>query len=129
MTINYIKETCLYVKDLQRTKQFYEEILQLPLITFAVEQHVFFRAGSSVLLFFNAENTKTKNKLPPHFGQGQQHFAFETNAEDYEIWKTHLISKGIEIEQEVTWKQRYKSFYFRDPDLHLLEFVMPGMWE
>ena len=53
-----IKDTCLYIKDLERAREFYHEILELPLISYVEGKHIFFRAGSSVLLCFNPDDSK-----------------------------------------------------------------------
>lgn len=129
MQFRQIKETCLYVQDLDRTETFYQEKLGLPLISKVADRHVFFRAGSSVLLCFRAEATRQEETLPPHFAEGHQHIAFECEAETYEAWKQRLQAVGIPIEQEARWGERYRSLYFRDPDQHVLEIVEPGMWE
>lgn len=129
LQINQIKETCLYVHDLAKTKAFYHDKLQLPIIGFVENSHIFFRAGSSVLLCFIAENSKHKKQLPPHYGVGHLHFAFEVSDEQYAIWKSHLPTIGIPIIQEVSWKNNTKSFYFKDPDNHVGEIVMVGMWD
>lgn len=128
MKFRQIKETCLYVKDLGRTTHFYTTILELPVIGEVEGRHIFFRAGNSVLLCFNAEATKESKDLPPHFGQGQLHLAFECEANEYVRWKERLEQAGIIIEHEQNWPNARKSCYFRDPDQHLLEIVMPGMW-
>ncbi|MEZ4885463.1 MAG: VOC family protein [Chitinophagales bacterium] len=129
LTISSIKETCLYVANLEQTKVFYHEKLGLPLISFVPDRHVFFRAGSSVLLCFNPDDARQKTALPPHYGSGNLHFAFEVVAEQYEAWKEKIAGLGIVIEQEVVWRQGVKSFYFRDPDNHAVEIAMPGIWE
>jgi catechol 2,3-dioxygenase-like lactoylglutathione lyase family enzyme len=129
MKINKIKETCLYVKDLKATRQFYQERLGLEVIGEVEDRHVFFRAGSSVLLCFNAEATKLDKVLPPHFGSGQNHLAFEVNREEYEEWKKKMTIEDIKIIHEQEWKGGLQSFYFHDPDGHLLEIVQEGMWE
>ncbi len=126
--LTHIKESCLYVKDLASAKQFYGEILELPLISYVEGRHVFFRIGQDVLLLFNAAVTKLEEELPPHFGQGNQHIAFECPLEAYESWKQYLIEKGIEIEHEAKWGSNYRSFYFRDYEENVLEIVQPGMW-
>ncbi|MFN6946637.1 MAG: VOC family protein [Cytophagaceae bacterium] len=126
--IKQIKETCLYVKDLDRTQEFYEEILGLPLINRSGDRHVFFHAGSSVLLCFNPELTKIDQELPPHFAYGKMHLAFEVSSDDYAAWKKKLEAANIEITMETDWKNNLKSFYFEDPDGHVLEIVMEGIW-
>jgi catechol 2,3-dioxygenase-like lactoylglutathione lyase family enzyme len=129
MKINKIKETCLYVTDLKATRRFYEKRIGLEVIGEVENRHVFFRAGSSVLLCFNAEETKHDQLLPPHFGFGQNHLAFEVNKEEYEEWKEKIQKENIKIIHEHSWKKNLKSFYFHDPDNHVLEIVQEGMWE
>lgn len=125
-----IKETCLYVSDLEAAYHFYHGILGLPVITYLKQKHLFLRAGSSVLLLFNPEDSKTKTSPPPHYGSGNQHFAFEIREEQYEAAKAEIISKGIPIVDEVTWKSGRKSFYFRDPENNVLEIIPEnGIWE
>jgi catechol-2,3-dioxygenase len=129
--MNYlrIKETCLYINDLQEAKNFYHEALGLPVIHYMPGKHLFLRAGSSVLLLFNPEDSKTKNSPPPHYGGGKQHFAFEVNKNDYAEARAEILSKGISIIDEMTWKSG-KSFYFNDPEGNVLE-ILPdsGIWD
>ena len=127
--IKKIKETCLYVTDLDRSRQFYNGKLGLTVIGEVKDRHVFFRAGESVLLCFLPEASRKGGNLPPHFGTGQLHLAFEVSRDDYNSWKSKIEAIGIPIEQEYDWGHGYLSFYFRDPDQHLLEVVMEGMWE
>ncbi len=129
MEIKKIKETCLYVTDLAASKAFYEGKLGFELIGEVKNRHVFFRAGASVLLCFISEVSKKSTALPPHFGAGQLHVAFEVAKDQYEPWKQLVKDAGIAVEQEFDWGGGYLSFYFRDPDQHLLEIVMEGMWE
>lgn len=128
MNIKKIKETCLYVKDLAESKAFYHG--KLGFVIGELEgRHVFFRVGSSVLLCFIAEVSEKSGTLPPHFGEGQLHLAFEVEKEQYRPWKQKVQNLGIPIEQEYNWGGGFLSFYFRDPDEHLLEIIMEGMWE
>ncbi|HZI25118.1 MAG TPA: VOC family protein [Chryseolinea sp.] len=125
-----IKETCLYVHDLERTKQFYHDLLGLPIIHYDAGKHIFFRLGTSVLLCFNPEDSKTKVSPPAHFGGGKQHVAFEVAQENYVSAKAEIISKGITIIDEVTWKSGKESFYFEDPEGNVLEIVPDqGIWD
>lgn len=130
MEVLRIKETCLYINDLQQAKEFYHGVLGLPVITYVPDKHLFLRAGQSVLLLFNPEDSKSKSSPPAHFGGGKQHFAFEVSPENYDSSKSEIELKGIEILEEVTWKSGKKSFYFNDPEGNVLE-ILPegGIWD
>jgi len=124
-----IKETCLYLHDLEKARKFYHEILELPLISYVPGKHIFFSAGSSVLLCFNPEDSKNKTSPPGHYGGGKQHFAFEVAAGDYEKSKNWILEKGITITDTVIWKGGIESFYFEDPEGNVLEIVPEkGIW-
>lgn len=129
MKIKQIKETSLYVHDLELIRYFYEKKLNFEVISFVENRHVFFRVGSSVLLCFVPETTKNEKNLPPHHGEGDQHIAFEVAPEDYIYWYENIKAKNIEIVHEQHWKDNLKSFYFRDPENNLLEIVPIGIWE
>ena len=125
-----IKETCLYIRDLEAAKRFYQDELGLEVIGYLTGKHIFFRAGTSVLLCFNPEDSKTKVSPPPHFAEGKQHFAFEIPAAEYESAKAEITAKGIIVTDEVTWKKGVKSFYFEDPEGNVLEVVPEkGIWD
>jgi catechol 2,3-dioxygenase-like lactoylglutathione lyase family enzyme len=125
-----IKETCLYIKDLQIAFDFYHRVLGMPVINYLEGKHLFLRAGSSVLLIFNPDDSATKQSPPAHYGAGKQHFAFEVSADSYEEAKREVISKGIKVIDEVTWKTGKKSFYFNDPAGNILEIIPEnGIWE
>lgn len=126
--IRQIKETCLYVKDLDRSKAFYADKLGLPVISKVEHRHIFFRAGTSVLLCFIPEATQNDTSLPPHYGHGHLHLAFEVPLAEYESWKEKVEKAEISILQEHNWGKGLKSFYFNDPDGNLLEIVPEGLW-
>lgn len=128
-SISKIKETCLYVKDLEVTKSFYSNMLGLELISFVPNRHVFFRVGDEVLLCFDPKATEAETSLPPHFAYGKQHIAFEVAKDQYDSWKEMLTKSGVSITHEHHWKEDLYSFYFDDPDGHVLEILMPGIWE
>lgn len=128
MQFKQIKETCLYVKDLEKTADFYNGRLELEIIGKVQDRHIFFRAGNSVLLCFLSEATQNDSKLPPHYGTGNLHIAFEVEKEAYLPWKEKIKALGIPVEHEQEWHKGFRSFYFRDPDSHLLEIIQEGMW-
>ncbi|HWI90328.1 MAG TPA: VOC family protein [Flavisolibacter sp.] len=127
MNILSIKETCIYVEDLDRTKEFYAGKLGLPLIALIRNRHVFFKAGNSVLLCFIAEATEKEVQLPPHGTHGVSHFAFEVSKEEYPAALEQIKSCDIEILHEHAWKNNIRSFYFLDPDGNLVEIIEQGL--
>jgi catechol 2,3-dioxygenase-like lactoylglutathione lyase family enzyme len=125
-----IKETCIYVHDLEVARTFYIDRLGLTLISYVPGKHLFLRAGHSVLLIFNPEDSKNKKSPPAHFGGGHQHFAFEVKDVDYDSAKKMITSKSIEIIDEITWPSGRQSFYFNDPEKNVLEIVPEtGIWD
>jgi len=129
MNIRRIKETCIYVSDLQRTKNFYADKLGLHVISLVENRHVFFRAGDSVLLCFIAEKTLKEMELPPHGASGCIHFAFEVNGEEYQSALQQVQNSGISILHQHVWKSNLRSFYFHDPDNNLVEIIEEGLWD
>ncbi|MBA4057552.1 MAG: glyoxalase [Marivirga sp.] len=130
MNILRIKETCLYVNDLDQAQSFYHGILGLPVISYVKGKHIFFRAGTSVLLCFDPEDSKIKVSPPGHYGGGKQHFAFEISKADYKKVKNEIQLKGVKIIDEVVWESGEESFYFNDPEGNVLEFVPDtGIWD
>ncbi|WP_421891762.1 VOC family protein [Marinoscillum sp.] len=129
MDFTQIKETCLYVQNLDRTREFYEGVLGLKVISHQNQRHIFFRLGTSVLLCFITEATRNETVLPPHYAEGKQHIAFEVAPGDYESVKRTVIERGVTITHEQEWRPLVNSFYFEDPDGHVLEIVPAGMWD
>jgi catechol 2,3-dioxygenase-like lactoylglutathione lyase family enzyme len=129
MKFAQIKETCIYFRDLEMAREFYHTKLGLPIIGYVESKHIFFRAGSSVLLCFNPDDSKTKKSPPAHYADGKYHFAFEVAAEDYETQKKELADKGIVVTQQLKWNNGQESFYFEDPIGNVLEIVPAGIWD
>jgi catechol-2,3-dioxygenase len=128
-----IVETCIYSYDLEKMKDFYVNTIGLQFISEEKGRHVFLKAGKSMLLIFNPENTMVKsNSLFPVHGAitppSIVHFALEIEIEDYENSKTMLNENKIEIEKEIVWKKGTKSIYFRDPIGNLVEFITRDSW-
>lgn len=124
-----IKETCLYLRDMEKAKAFYNSTLGLPVIHHEAGKHIFFKAGTSVLLCFNADDSRLKTSPPPHYGGGKQHFAFEVLTRDYEQVKKEIAAKGISITATLQWASGAESFYFEDPEGNVLEIVPDtGVW-
>ncbi len=130
--IAHVLETALYVADLDRAKEFYARLFELPLLV-ADARMCAFAAGDTVLLLFpRGEGLKPVHTpggtIPPHDGQGPLHVAFAIAAEDLPSWEHKLQQAQIEVESRMRWPRGGQSIYFRDPDGHLLELATPGLW-
>ncbi len=128
MNILQIKETCIYFRDIEKAKSFYHGILGFPIIGYLKEKHIFFRAGNSVLLCFNPDDSRLKKSPPAHFSEGKYHFAFEVLPNEYEAHKREIESKGVKIIDRLVWQNGQESFYFEDPVGNVLEIVPLGVW-
>lgn len=125
-----IKETCLYINDLEEARSFYHDLLGFPEIDYQPGKHLFLRVGTSVLLCFNPDDSRQKASPPAHYGGGKQHVAFEVSTVDYEQARKEMEKLGITITDTITWKSGAQSFYFEDPEGNVLEIVPEtGIWD
>lgn len=129
MNIRQIKETCIYTTNLPAAREFYHDLMGLPIIGEVEGKHIFFRAGSNILLCFNPADSQLKKSPPAHFSEGKYHFAFEVLPDEYEQHKQEIIQKGITITDTIVWKNGQESFYFNDPFGNVLEIVPEGIWD
>jgi catechol 2,3-dioxygenase-like lactoylglutathione lyase family enzyme len=128
-----IVESCIYSSDLETMKDFYANKIGLEFISEEKGRHVFLKAGKSILLIFNPENTiiEGNSRFPVHGAITPPaciHLALEIEKEDYDKSKKMLTDMGIDIEKEMVWGNGSGSIYFRDPASNLVEFVTKGNW-
>lgn len=129
-----ILETCLYVEDLARARDFYVGLFGYRVMELDERFCGLDAGGSQVLILFmrgsNPQGTVLSfgGTIPPHDGSGPSHVAFKIPAESLDSWVSRLDECGIPVESVVKWPAGGTSIYFRDPDRHLLELVTPGTW-
>ena len=128
-----VLETCLHVKDVERSSRFYESLFGFSRMDSNERYCAFDVGGGTVLLLFHEGGTTQPVRtaggvIPPHGGCGDLHLAFSIRAEDFVSWEKSLGKEGITIESCVRWERGGKSLYFRDPDYHLVELATPGIW-
>lgn len=122
-----VLETVLYFSDEARAAAFYGGILGFRRLDREPGRSLFYRAGSSVFLLFDAQATRLPGKLPPHGCEGPGHTCFLVPPDSYARWKAHLEGEGVGILGEMDWPKG-RSFYFRDPDGNLLEIADADIW-
>jgi catechol 2,3-dioxygenase-like lactoylglutathione lyase family enzyme len=128
-----VKETCLYVDDLDRSKSFYRNVMGLTPLVEDQRFCAFDVAAAHVLLIFARglslqETELPGGTIPPHDGAGPIHVGFAVDAQELAEWELHLAAHGVRIVSRVLWPRGGKSVYFRDPDGHVLELLTPGVW-
>jgi catechol 2,3-dioxygenase-like lactoylglutathione lyase family enzyme len=128
-----VLETAVYVEDVNRSIQFYQEVMQFQKLTSDERFCALQAARQQVLLLFKKGASKEPmviegGIIPPHDGSGQTHLAFAISAQELAPWERWLERHQVAIESKVRWERGGQSIYFRDPDGHLLELVTPGCW-
>lgn len=131
--LNGVLETSLYVDDLEKAAQFYEQVLELSVLTKDSRFRAYDVGGRNVLLLFHRGATLETvhlpgGTIPPHDGHGPLHVAFAVSAADLPTWEQRLAAHEIAVEGRTDWPRGGHSIYFRDPDGHLLELATPGLW-
>ena len=128
-----VLETCVHVKDVERSARFYETLFGFPRMD-SNKHFCAFDAGDGTVFLLFLEGGTTEpvtiagGVIPPHGGSGDLHLAFSIRAEDFANWEKRLGEEGIPIESCVRWDRGGHSLYFRDPDHHLVELATPGIW-
>lgn len=126
--IDRVLETILYVDDLEAARAFYQVVIGLELYSQKHGVFAFFRCGGGMLLLFNPEAASKNDSIPAHGAAGPGHVCFAVAEDELPAWQARLKDHGIAIEQDVTWPNGAKSFYFRDPAGNSLELGTPKIW-
>jgi catechol 2,3-dioxygenase-like lactoylglutathione lyase family enzyme len=132
--LNDLKETALYVDDMERAKSFYKDVMGLSPLLEDWRFCALDVAGRHILLLFLrgaslGETHLPGGVVPEHDGAGPLHVGFAVDAAELPQWQAHLAAHGVRVESEVAWPQGGRGIYFRDPDGHLLELLTPGVWK
>jgi catechol 2,3-dioxygenase-like lactoylglutathione lyase family enzyme len=119
-----VAEAVLYVADLPRARDFYQEVLGLP-VTADFEDASFLQTGShsTLILFDLAKLAKRQSPIPSHGARGPGHVALAIPPEEMDAWRQRLQDRDVAIEHEQDWPQGTHSIYFRDPDGNSLELI------
>ncbi|KAL4819958.1 Glyoxalase/Bleomycin resistance protein/Dihydroxybiphenyl dioxygenase [Aspergillus spinulosporus] len=150
--LTHVLETCLYVRDIQASTKFYENVLNIKPF---MQSHrsAGFSFGNTTLLLFQLGQTDTdittpSGVIPRHgpsaqivaeLGAGEasagdseglkQHFCLAVQSpDDVAQWEAYLQKKGVPIVSCMKWERGGKSVYFADLDGHIAEIGSRGIW-
>ena len=136
--VNGLLEAGLFVENLSRARDFYQQVIGLEKLRESEAGCVFVVAKRQLLLLVSHEKARVSSKspggeVPPCMSGtgatlGAGHIAFAVAEAELDAWRTRLDSQGVEVLSEVAWEGGGRSLYFRDPDGHLLELATPGLW-
>jgi catechol 2,3-dioxygenase-like lactoylglutathione lyase family enzyme len=128
-----VAEAALYVTNLERSREFYRDVLGL-LETAVFDDAAFLQTGpDSTLILFQIDKLETRvSVIPGHGARGRGHIALAIAPEEMGAWRARLQAHGVDIEHEQDWSQGSHSLYFRDPDDNSLELIdsthYPKVW-
>jgi catechol 2,3-dioxygenase-like lactoylglutathione lyase family enzyme len=134
LRVGGVLETALYVKNLERSLQFYKAVFDFAVIA-SEERICALQVADRQVLLLIKEGASVRPRatpggtVPGTDGSGNLHLAFWVSASELEEWERWLRERGVAIESKVTreksgesfWLQASQSLYFRDPDGHVLE--------
>ena len=131
--VSHILETSLYVKDLGRSRDFYQRAFGFAGLLEDHRMCALQVPGSGVLLLFKEHGSLQPSPvpggvIPPHGGSGALHLCFAIPLASLEAWVAHLEALGVALESRVRQRFGGISLYFRDPDGHSVEVATPGLW-
>ena len=130
MSIKSFSEIVLVVKDIPKSKKFYEDVVGLTVESSNKDWVWFYvgdRNGNQRLALHTGELLfEEKSPLPEGKRWGQVHYAFEVGRIDLEKSVAKAKDAGVEVygPQQFKWMSA-KSYYFYDPDGNLIEYWSP----
>ncbi len=109
-----IDHVVLYVRDVDRSRRFYEDLFAMT-VDHQSPGHVFLRCGAQLFAIFQAEDDfETGFEL--------NHLAFRVEEGTYEDITGELKERGIQVSGR---SSDDRCVYFRDPDGYRLQIVVP----
>jgi glutathione S-transferase fosA5 len=112
-----IDHVVFHVKDLRGAKKFYIDFLGMT-IDHESSWQCFLKCGNQGIALFEVDDGEDV-----HAGAEVNHMALRLAAGDYAYVKATLESAGIEVHGR---KGDPECIYFRDPDGHQLQLLMPN---
>lgn len=122
-----IVETALYVRDLDRSRDFYQSLLGFQVVG-SGERLIALAVAPGQVLLLCLRGASVTLPHTAHDGSGQLHVAFAIPASALAAWEARLAERGVAIVETRAWEAGGRSVYFRDPDGHLVELATPGVW-
>ena len=121
MRTEVLKETTLYVSDLEAAESFYTNIVGLEVAERVKDQYSLLQYDDSTLILFQTPITSIENEGAPSGPNKVGQVSFGISPADISSWRKRLYKQNVSIEEEITWPNRAQSIIFRDPDGNRIE--------
>lgn len=121
MRIELLKETTLYVSDLDVAESFYTDIVGLVVAERVKDQHSVLQFDDGILILFQTPTGSIENEGVPSGLRELRQLSFGISPADAASWRKHLQEYDIAIEAEFAWPNGAQSILFRDPSGNRIE--------
>jgi len=115
MRTKLLKETTLYVNDLEVAESFYTNIIGLVVAQRVEDQYSRLHYDNSTLTLFQTQTTPIENEDPTSGPNIVGQVSFGISPPDISPWRNRLQKHDVSIEDEVSWPNGAQSINFRDP--------------
>ena len=132
-------EAALYVRDLDRSVAFYEDMFGFATEIRDEQICVLNVASQSALILLpiwvkdlpdrlGTDDVPFEGSIPSSGAEGRGHVALKVPKSELAKWEQRLAGRNVEIVGRTRWPRGGESIYFRDPDENLVELLTPGLW-
>ena len=115
MRTEVLKETTLFVSDLEAAESFYTNTVGLVVDGRVEDQHSLLQYDNGSLILFQTPTTSIDNEdilsEPDKVGQ----VSFGISSADISSWRKRLYKQNVSIEEEIAWPNGAQSIIFHDP--------------
>lgn len=115
MKTELLKETTIYVSDLEVSESFYTNIVGLVVAERVKDQYALFQYDDGTLILFQTPTTSIENEGTSSGLNKLGQLSFGISSADISTWRKRLQNYDVSIEEEVAWPNGAQSIYFRDP--------------
>jgi len=128
MAIKGYAEIAIVVSELEKAKEFYCDLLEIPMVSYQPDQHIALKIGENQYmgLWLPGEwhsNYLTPEEIQEYAGMcdGRFHFVFEVEPPDVARLCRKLVDAGVKVYGPVLHADGAPHAYFNDPFQHAVE--------
>ena len=121
MRTEILKETTLFVTDLEAAESFYTNIAGLEVAERVENHHSLLNFDDGSLMLFQTPTTFLEDEGTPSEPKNVGQISFGINPADISSWRKRLQKFNVSIEEEIAWPNGAPSIIFHDPTGNRIE--------